>query len=75
MIHGQVQEAIGHLYWKTNKIPEAINSFKEAQETFASIKYVLGYEHLHHVLVKLNKISRQQRDNATSSGQPESILY
>ena len=58
---GQVQEAIGHLYWQTGKITEAIKSFKQAQETFASIKYNLGYEHLHHVIQKLTQISRKQR--------------
>jgi tetratricopeptide (TPR) repeat protein len=57
---GQTQEALGHLYWKMENIPEAINSFKLAQKTFASIKYNLGYEHLHHVIQKLTKISRNQ---------------
>ncbi len=64
IVHGQVHEAIGHLYWKTNKIPEAIKYFKQARATFASIKYVLGYEHLYHVLQKVEKISRQQRSGS-----------
>ena len=57
---GQTQEALGHLYWKMENIAEAINSFKLAQNTFASIKYNLGYEHLHHVIQRLTKISRNQ---------------
>lgn len=65
IIHGQVQEAMGHLHWKTGNIPEAIKSFKQARETFAAIKYILGSEHLYHVLQRLNKISRRQsRDGA-----------
>jgi tetratricopeptide (TPR) repeat protein len=62
---GQTQEALGHLYWKTEKIPEALNSFKQAQNTFKLIKYNLGYEHLHHVIQKLTKISRKQSDHKT----------
>ena len=64
---GQTQEAMGHLYWKTNNISGAINSFKQAQNTFSSIKYNLGYEHLHHVIQKLTKISRKQPGTETPS--------
>ena len=62
---GQTQEAIGHLYWKTGNISEALKSFKQAQISFKSIKYNLGFEHLHHVIQKLTKISRQQTNNKT----------
>lgn len=72
---GKVQEAIGHLYWKTNKISEAIKSFKRARETFVSVKYVLGYEHLTHVINRLNKISRQQRGKAAPPEPPGSLPY
>ncbi|MGV7220971.1 MAG: tetratricopeptide repeat protein [Nitrospinales bacterium] len=58
---GQTHEALGHLYWKSENISGAIKSFKEAQNTFKLIKYNLGYEHLHHVIQKLTKISRNQK--------------
>ena len=57
MVLGRVQEAMGQLYWSVDKIPEAIGFFKQARETFASIKYQLGYEHMNNVIKRLKRNS------------------
>ena len=62
---GSIHEGMGHMYWKANRIPLAINSFTHARDTFATLNYNLGVEHMTHVLNRLNKL-----DNDTLRGSP-----
>jgi tetratricopeptide (TPR) repeat protein len=57
---GSVHENMGHMYWKTNRIPLAINSFTHARNTFASLHYNMGVEHMRNVLNRLNKVPNTQ---------------
>ncbi len=52
---GSVHEGLGHLYWKTERLPEAIRSFTRAQESYADLNYSMGYEHMANILVRLKK--------------------
>ena len=39
---GSIHEGMGHMYWKANRIPKAIDSFTHARDTFAALHYTLG---------------------------------
>ncbi len=55
---GSVHEGMGHMYWQAEKIPEAIESFTQAQAIYAALYYHMGYDHMAHVLKRLGNISR-----------------
>ena len=55
---GSVHEGMGHMYWQAEKIPEAIESFTQAQAIYAALFYHMGYDHMAHVLKRLKNISR-----------------
>jgi tetratricopeptide (TPR) repeat protein len=61
---GSVHEGMGHMYWKANRIPMAIDSFTHARETFAAIHYNLGVEHMTGVLNRLNKLPNARHKHA-----------
>lgn len=65
---GSIHEGMGHMYWKANRIPMAINSFTHARDTFATLNYNLGVEHMTHVLNRLNKL---HNDTLRGSPAPE----
>lgn len=75
MVLGRVQEAMGQLYWKVDKIPQAIGSFKQARETFVAIKYQLGYEHMNNVIKRLQRNSDSIHDHAIRSSRPDENSY
>lgn len=75
MVLGRVQEAMGQLYWSADKIPEAVESFKQARETFASIKYQLGYEHMTHVIKRLKRNSGSLHNHAIRPSRPDEKSY
>ena len=58
---GSVHEGMGHMYWKAEKIPEAIDSFTQAQALFATLHYQMGYDHMTGVLRRLNRISNAKQ--------------
>jgi len=53
---GSIHEGMGHMHWKANRIPKAIDSFTHARNTFATLHYNMGVEHMTHVLNRLNKL-------------------
>jgi tetratricopeptide (TPR) repeat protein len=61
---GSIHEGMGHMYWKANRIPMAINSFTHARETFAALHYNLGVKHMTGVLNRLNKLPNIQHNDA-----------
>ena len=61
---GSIHEGMGHMYWKANRIPMAINSFTHARETFAVLHYNLGVQHMTGVLNRLNKLPNIQHNHA-----------
>ena len=50
---GSVHEGMGHMYWQAEKIPEAIDSFKQAQAIYATLHYNMGYDHMTNVIKRL----------------------
>ena len=58
-------ENLGHYFWKTENIPEAIVQFTESRETFAALENQMGYEHINAVL---NKLRRGQSQNIPDEG-------
>ncbi len=50
---GAVHEGMGHLYWKADKITQAVNSFTLARDTFGTLNYNLGYDHMTNVIDRL----------------------
>jgi len=54
-VFGSVNEGLGHLYWKTERLPEAIKAFTRAQETYEALHYTMGTEHMTNVLIRLKK--------------------
>jgi tetratricopeptide (TPR) repeat protein len=62
-VMGSIHEGMGHMYWKANRIPMAIDSFTHARDTFAALQYNLGVEHMTHVLNRLNKLPNTQPDH------------
>ena len=61
---GSVHEGMGHMYWKENRIPKAIDSFTHARETFAALHYNMGVEHMTGVLNRLNRLPNSQHKHA-----------
>ncbi|MDH5763803.1 MAG: tetratricopeptide repeat protein [Nitrospinota bacterium] len=61
---GSVHEGMGHMYWKANQIPKAIDSFTHAQETYAALHYNLGVEHMTSVLNRLKRVPDTQHNHA-----------
>ena len=57
---GSVHEGMGHMYWKANRIPKAIDSFTHARDTYAALHYNLGVEHMSSILNRLNKLPSTQ---------------
>ena len=53
IVKALVLENIGHYFWKTENIPEAIVHFTQARDTFSSLNNQMGYEHMSAVLNKL----------------------
>jgi len=66
-VMGSIHEGMGHMYWKADRIPMAIDSFTLARDTFAALRYNLGVEHMTHVLNRLNKLP-DTRDKHTLRG-------
>ena len=54
IVKALVLENIGHYFWKTENIPEAIVHFTQARDTFSSLNNQMGYEHMSAVLNKLH---------------------
>lgn len=46
-------ENMGHYFWKTENISEAIEQFTQARDTFSALNNQMGYEHMSAVLNKL----------------------
>jgi tetratricopeptide (TPR) repeat protein len=61
---GSVHEGMGHMYWKANRIPKAIDSFTHARSTFAALHYNMGVKHMTGVLNRLNKLPDTQRSHS-----------
>jgi len=61
---GSVHEGMGHMYWKANRIPKAIDSFTHARNTFAALHYNMGVQHITGVLNRLNKLPNTQHKHA-----------
>ena len=53
IIKALILENMGHYFWKTENIPEAIAHFTQARDTFSSINNQMGYEHMSAILDKL----------------------
>lgn len=72
-VMGSIHEGMGHMYWKENRIPLAIESFTHARDTFAVLHYNLGVEHMTNVLNRLNKLPNTlQHHDKRESPAPES---
>lgn len=61
---GSIHEGMGHMYWKADRIPKAIDSFTHARDTFATLNYDMGVEHMNHVLNRLNKLPKTQQKHS-----------
>ncbi len=46
-------ENMGHYFWKTENVPDAIIQFTQARDTFSALNNQMGYEHMSAVLNKL----------------------
>ena len=53
LIKALLLENMGHYFWKTKNVPEAILQFTQARDTFAALKNQMGYDHMSAVLKKL----------------------
>ncbi len=62
---GSIHEGMGHMYWKANRIPKAIDSFTGAQETYSALNYRLGVEHMTNILIRLKKLPNTQHHSAS----------
>ncbi len=63
-VQGSIHEGMGHMYWKANRIPKAIDSFTRAQATFSALNYRLGVEHMTSVLIRLKRLPNTQHKPA-----------
>jgi tetratricopeptide (TPR) repeat protein len=69
---GSVYEGMGHMYWKANRIPKAIDSFTHARNTYEALHYNLGVQQITGVLKRLNRLlSTQHKRDARGSSAPE----
>jgi tetratricopeptide (TPR) repeat protein len=64
---GSIHEGMGHMYWKANQIPEAINSFTHARDTFATLHYNLGIAQMTGVIKRLNRLLKMQHQRESST--------
>jgi len=64
---GSIHEGMGHMYWKANQIPEAIDSFTHARDTFATLHYNLGVAQTTGALKRLNRLLKRQRERESST--------
>ncbi len=53
LIKALLLENLGHYFWKTENVPEAIVQFTQARDTFSALENQMGYEHMSAVLDKL----------------------
>ena len=67
---GGVYESIGHLYWKSDRIPKAIDSFTHARENYNALNYQMGVGHMTNVLNRLKKIPNTQHPHALRRAAP-----
>jgi tetratricopeptide (TPR) repeat protein len=58
-------ENLGHYFWKTEEISEAIARFTESRATFAALENQMGYEHINAVL---NILRRGKSQNIPNEG-------
>ena len=73
-VQGSIHEGMGHMYWKANRIPKAIDSFTHARDIFAALHYNLGVEHMTSVLNRLNRLPNPQ-DKRDRQGSSDSDNY
>ena len=64
---GSIHEGMGHMYWKANQIPEAIDSFTHARDTFATLHYNLGIEQMSGIIKRLNRLLKTQHQRESST--------
>ncbi|MDH5459392.1 MAG: tetratricopeptide repeat protein [Nitrospinota bacterium] len=64
---GSIHEGMGHMYWKANQIPEAIDSFTHARDTFVTLHYNLGIEQMTGIIKRLNRLLETQRQRKSST--------
>ena len=55
MVKAGVLEALGQYYWKTGNVPEAIDIYIRARETYSALNYEMGYVHMIKILEALRK--------------------
>lgn len=72
---GSVHEGMGHMYWKANRIPMAINSFTHARDTFAALHYNMGVNQMTHVLNRLNKLPNTKNTLRGSSAPEDYAIH
>ena len=53
IVKALVLENMGHYFWKTENISEAIAHFTQARDTFSALNNQMGYEHMSAVIKKL----------------------
>jgi tetratricopeptide (TPR) repeat protein len=70
---GSIHEGMGHMYWKANQIPEAIDSFTHARDTFATLHYSLGVAQITGVLKRLNRLLKRQHLRESSTPEDSAI--
>ena len=54
-VFGGVHENLGQLYWKMERLTEAMTSFMQARDTYHSLNYRLGYDHMNNVIKRLER--------------------
>jgi tetratricopeptide (TPR) repeat protein len=52
-VFGGVHESLGQLYWKMERITEAMAAFMQARDTYHSLNYRLGEDHMNNVIKRL----------------------
>lgn len=66
---GRVQEARGHNYWANEQLPQAIDAFTQAHNTYSQLNYQMGAEHISHVLDRLKVNSARLHRHALRDGE------
>ncbi|PIQ97905.1 MAG: hypothetical protein COV67_01705 [Nitrospinae bacterium CG11_big_fil_rev_8_21_14_0_20_56_8] len=54
-VQGEIYEGLGRIYWKKAQLPQAIEYIGKARDTFASLNYQMGYDHMTSLLATLKK--------------------
>jgi len=67
-VQGSVYEGMGHMYWKEEKIPEAMEAFNHAKETYAALNYTMGVEHMGNILYRLKNGTKKSHRHALRDG-------